>query len=44
MNLYEKIGEDELEEYLKVKDEQIDEINLNQNKEDQNQSSDEIEL
>lgn len=44
MNLYAKIGEDELEEYLKVKDEQIDEINLNQNKEDQNQSSDEIEL
>ncbi len=44
MNLYAKIGEDELEEYLKVKDEQIDEINLNQNKEDKNQSSDEIEL
>jgi hypothetical protein len=44
LNLYAKIGEDELEEYLKVKDEQIDEINLNQNKEDKNQSSDEIEL
>jgi hypothetical protein len=28
MNLYAKIDEDELEEYLKVKDEQIDEIKL----------------
>ena len=31
MNLYAKIDEDELEEYLKVKDEQIDEIKLSQN-------------
>ena len=35
MNLYAKIDEDELEEYLKVKDEQIDEIKLSQNKDDQ---------
>ena len=35
MNLYAKIDEDELEEYLKVKDEQIDEIKLIQNKDDQ---------